>query len=117
MKTQKAVDLAAAPGQVIYEPDRKATKIIVELIKSFPCLRKKLGSNWAPYEFEPHLFRNMMDCWSHGEWMCGMFVLNVWNPGYAKAQNWSFDIFEFLGTADPGNRKALLDWCGNPIWP
>ena len=103
--------------EVIFEPNRKATGIIVELIKSFPCLRIKVGSDWRPYEFEPDLFYENADCWSGGERLCVLFVLNVWNPGYAKHKGWTFNLFDFIGTADPGNRAALLKWCENPIWP
>jgi hypothetical protein len=49
--------------------------------------------------------------------MTGLFVLCVWNPGYAEDQGWKFDLFDFVGAADSSNKAALQAWMDNPIWP
>jgi hypothetical protein len=60
----------------------------------------------------------MMSGASHGEWLCAMFILNVWDPGGAKLnEEWRFEFFDFPGIADSGNRRALLNWVANPEWP
>jgi len=96
---------------------RSSEKFIWELIFSFPCLRIKFGGRPWRHEFDPDKLYEAAGLWSHGEWMCVLFVLNVWNPGYAKQKGWTFDLFEFLGVADQGNRAALLKWANKPVWP
>ncbi len=60
----------------------------------------------------------MMSGASHGEWLCAMFILNVWDPGGAKLkEEWRFEFFDLAGIADSGNRRALLNWLANPEWP
>jgi len=92
------------------------TTQILALIESFPCLKKKLAG-WSPKEFDADVFYKMMDGWSHGEFLCGVFILNVWNPGHARANQWNFDAIEFAGTCDSENRRAFIQWMANPIWP
>ncbi len=89
---------------------------ILEIARSFPCLEAKLRE-WHPNEFKPDHFRTMMAGWSHGEILCGLFILSLWNPAEAKQNGWDFDIFEFAGTADQKNREALIQWLRNPAWP
>lgn len=91
---------------------------IKALIATFPCLRIKVGSYIESDEpFDADAFWNLFVGASHGERLCALFVLNVWNPGYANSQEWDFDLIEFVGSADSGNRKALLNWIANPVWP
>ncbi len=101
------------------ECDRRiqlSEKFIWELILSFPCLHIKFGGRpWK--SFNPDLLHAVSAPWSHGERQAVLFVLNVWNPGYAKQKGWTFNLFEFLCTADQGNRAALLKWANKPVWP
>ncbi len=92
------------------------TETILTLIRSFPCLDRKL-KNWNPKTFEPEQFYAMTSGWSHGEQLCADFVLNVWNPGEARTKGWTFDLMEFAGIADPDSRDALLRWLIYPRWP
>jgi len=46
-----------------------------------------------------------------------VWLLNVWNPSYAKSKKWNFDLFAALANLDSGNRQAICDWLKNPIWP
>lgn len=92
------------------------TRYILTLIQAFPCLRLK-AAHYQPERFDADEFWKLFDCASHGERLCALFILNVWNPGYAQGHGWTFDLFEFLGCADSGNRRAMLDWCKNPTWP
>jgi hypothetical protein len=94
----------------------KPAKTILALIRTFPCLEKKLR-DWKPTDFDPDKLWPMMDGWSHGEILCGIFILNVWNPGYAKQKGWEFDVFDFTGVADDENRQAFTRWVHNPVWP
>jgi hypothetical protein len=92
------------------------TAYITQLIHSFPCLDSKLH-DYYPAEFDADKFHALMSGWSHGEILCAIFVLNVWNPGYAEQQGWRFDLMEFISIADNGNKRALLAWCERPYWP
>ena len=91
---------------------------IFALIRSFPCLAIKVR-RWLDHttEFDADDFYQLFECASTGETHCALFILNVWNPGYAECKGWRFDLFAFLGCADSGNRKAFLDWIANPYWP
>jgi hypothetical protein len=93
------------------------TEKILRIARSFPCLEKKLAG-WNPPAFDPDKFFQMMGGASHGEWLCAMFILNVWDPGGAKLkEEWHFEFFDFAGIADSGNRRALVNWLANPEWP
>jgi len=93
----------------------QSTERILRLAKSFPCLARKL-EGWHPAEFDPEQFLALMDGWSHGELLCAMFIVSVWDPGSAKLRGWKFDLFEFAGTADPDHRVALMLWLACPSW-
>jgi len=93
------------------------TEKILRIARSFPCLEKKLAG-WNPPAFDPDKFFRMMNGSSHGEWLCAMFVLNVWDPNAPRIkEEWRFEFFDFSGIVDSGNRRALLDWLANPEWP
>ena len=101
-----------------------STKYILELIDSFPCLRMIVRpqdcltkAHHEKPSFDPDKFLALMDCASSGQRLCAKFVVNVWNPTYAKMQGWDFDLFDFVGTADRENKMPVLDWMQNPRWP
>jgi hypothetical protein len=98
------------------KPMKNPTEYIFQLIAEFPCLSKKMGT-WRPVEFDADLFYAMLTGASHGEILCGLFVLNVWNPGYAAAKGWVFDITDFAGTATFDNRVVVMKWLADPVWP
>lgn len=91
---------------------------ILALIRSFPCLAIKVR-RWIDRttEFDPDEFHQLFECASTGEVLCALFILNVWNPGYAARKGWKFDLIDFIGCADDGNRRALLNWIAHPYWP
>ncbi len=89
---------------------------IIALICSFPCLERKL-QGWRPQVFDPDKFYAMTAGWSHGEQLCALFVLNVWNPGEAREKGWTFDLMEFAGTADVASKEARMFWLASPTWP
>jgi hypothetical protein len=91
---------------------------IFALVRSFPCLAIKVR-RWLDHttEFNADEFHGLFDCASTGEVLCALFILNVWNPGYADLKGWNFDLFKFIGCADDGNRKALFNWIARPYWP
>ena len=102
--------------QPIHAFDAKPTKTILELARTFPCLDIKLR-RWNPREFDSDNFAAMMSGWSHGEKLCGLFVLNVWDPERAKTMGWNFNVFDFVGTSDSESRTALIHWVCHPVWP
>ena len=46
-----------------------------------------------------------------------LWILNVWNSGYAKSKGWHFDLFKALNGLDDNNRRAIAWFLQNPIWP
>jgi len=97
---------------------RDPHRYIFALIRSFPCLAIKVR-RWldTTTQFDADAFYRQFAGASTGEIHCALFVLNVWNPGYAELHGWRFDLFGFLGCADDGNRRAFLNWVANPFWP
>jgi hypothetical protein len=110
--TQFTKAIAAPPQFIAPTP----TLLILTLARTFPCLFSKLAG-YNPTEFDPDAFHSMIAPWSHGERLCALFVLNVWNPGDARMKGWHFDFIEFMSVADYDNRKALLEWMDYPLWP
>jgi hypothetical protein len=94
----------------------KPTEYILQLIREFRCLNAKFRT-WSPAFFDPDKFFAMLDGASRGEISCGLFVLNVWNPGNVTAKGWSFDITDFAGTASFDNRVVVMKWLASPVWP
>ena len=93
-----------------------ATEQITRLFHSFPALHAKLP-DFAPEKFDPVALRELIHPWSHGEQVCALFVINVWNPFLAEERGWDFSLFDFIGIADDGNRRALQAWIEKPFWP
>ncbi len=105
-----------APSRALLR-SRGPDAYIFALIASFPCLSYKLPGMFQSGKFEVNFWMDAAGPWSHGEKLCAAFVANVWNPGFADSQGWRFDIFEAVGTWDPGNRAAALAWIASPVWP
>jgi len=103
-----------SPQKPRFNPDT----YILTLIRTFPCLAVKVR-HWLDRttEFDADEFYALFRGASTGEIHCALFILNVWNPGYAELKDWRFDFFAFMGCADDGNRKALLNWIAYPRWP
>lgn len=89
---------------------------IWSLAYSFPCLRSKLPAK-RPDTFDPDAFYGRMCGWSHGEFRCGLFVLNVWNPYAARSKGWTFDLMDFVGSASARNLEPVTNWILNPYFP
>ena len=64
----------------------RPTQKILELILSIPCLESRVDINSFVEngQFNPKDFFKCMRGMSHGEYVCGLFILNVWNPADAK---------------------------------
>jgi len=103
-----------SPQQPRFNPDT----YILNLVRTFPCLAIKVR-RWLDHttEFDADEFHALFRGASTGELLCALFILNVWNPGYADLQGWRFDFIAFMACADDGNRKALLNWIAHPHWP
>lgn len=69
------------------------------------------------YRFDPDNFFKITKACSDGEAHMILWLLNVWNPHYAKSKRRNFDLFQALNTLDSGNRQCIADWLQNPIWP
>lgn len=88
---------------------------ICHLIGTFPCLRHRL--RFTPESWDADDLGKMLGVLSTGERHAALFILCVWNPGYAKGEGWRFDALDAMGNWDSGNRKAFINWAQNPYWP
>lgn len=87
------------------------------LAQSIPVLAHKLGPDWMDKDFDPDRFYRGMDCWSTGERLAGLFLINVWNSGYAKSKGYTFNLFDAVGTLDTANLRPIAEWMLAPVWP
>ena len=87
---------------------------ILALAASFPCLAHKV-EGMTTFDADDWMERTAP--WSSGENRCALFVVNVWNPSYAHAKGWTFDLIDFAGGVDADNRLPLLEWIAAPVWP
>lgn len=71
----------------------------------------------AEMSFDPDKFARVLKVCSDGERHCILWLLNVWNPAYAKAQGWNFDMLEAMGTLDEESRFGIANWMVKPRWP
>ncbi len=92
------------------------TEYILALARSFPCLEPKLRW-WKPRGFDAEDFHDMTRAWSTSERHAVSFVLTVWNPGYAREKQWTFDAVEAVSSLDPINRMPILEWMAQPYYP
>jgi hypothetical protein len=69
------------------------------------------------WTFDADRFAKKLGVCSTGEEQMVRWILNVWNPGYAKSKGWHFDLFKALDSLDQNNREAICWWLQNPIWP
>lgn len=69
------------------------------------------------FTFNADKFASRLHACSDGQRHMILWILNVWNPGYARSQGWHFDFFKALGTLDQGNREAIRWWMQSPVWP
>jgi hypothetical protein len=91
--------------------------IICTLAQTIPVLCHKLGPDWFTKDFDQDHFHESMGGWSTGEQLAGLFLLNVWNHGYAKRKGWHFNLFDAVGTLSNDNLLPMAEWMLAPQWP
>ena len=96
--------------------NQSPTEYILALARSFPCLEPKLRW-WNPDNFDADDFHDMTRAWSTSERYAVSFVLTVWNPGYARERQWTFDAVEATSSLDLVNRMPILQWMARPYYP
>ena len=69
------------------------------------------------YTFDPDKFAARLDHCSTGQRHMILWILNVWNPNYARSKGWTFDLFSALDSLDQSNREAIAKWMERPIFP
>lgn len=95
-----------------YRRQPEACRYICGLISSFVFLHTPIPERWDIDEFMLSLGTA-----SSGERMAMLFVANVWNPGYARENEWLFDVFDALARWDSRGRAAFSAWVQNPRMP
>jgi hypothetical protein len=100
-------------------PPSSLTEVKIEL---FPQPRPWLlvngkGTQFEELAFEPDIFAKRLRTASSGERHAILFLLNVWNPGYAKSKRWNFNLFDAMGTLDTANIEPITEWMLRPVWP
>lgn len=71
----------------------------------------------AETTFNPDNFAARLGVFSAGERHAALWLLNVWNPTYAKSKGWHFDLFAALSSLDSENSFGIAEWVANPRWP
>lgn len=71
----------------------------------------------AETTFDPDKFAAKLGVLSSGERHAALWLLNVWNPTYAKSKGWNFDLFAAFSSLDGENIVGIADWIINPVWP
>lgn len=67
--------------------------------------------------FDPDLYaKTRHQCSTYTAHM-RLWILNVWNPSYARSKKWKFDLMEAAGGLDSGNLNAIAWWLKHPLWP
>jgi hypothetical protein len=95
------------------EPDGDGYKIL-------SIHRPWLTPHWKgsdELQFDPDEYAKELDCCSTYTRHMRLFILNVWNPGYAKSMGWHFNLFDAIGGLDGDNLAALAKFIRHPIWP
>lgn len=97
----------------------------LELVNEGRNLRYNRNAAWlekhplrpAELTFNADRFAATLAACSSGERLCKLWLLNVWNPGYAHSNDWNFDLFAAVRVLDSGNRQAISEWLAHPIFP
>lgn len=67
--------------------------------------------------FSPDIYAKTLGRCSDGEHWMRLWILNVWNPSYARTNGWTFDFFKAFRVLDSGNLEAIAWLCQNPVLP
>lgn len=67
--------------------------------------------------FDPDTFAFTVNDCSDGERWCRLFILNVWNRGYAQDRGWQFDLFKAAHVLDSGNMRGICEVLQSNPWP
>lgn len=103
-------------GSKVVEP----TGVHKEKLKFHPQARPWLKAHPnRPNEltFDPDLYAKTLEACSDGQRHMRLFILNVWNPHYARSKGWTFDLFKAVRVLDGNNLEAVADIIRHPVWP
>src|SRR4051812_18295052 len=129
MSQTQTPTLTEKPKTTLSEP----TKMLFHVAVMIPCLQYFMGieqtetgdvrflSKPRPWlvshpvhkeelSFDPDIFAQMLGKCSSGERHCMLFILNVWNPGYAKDKGWQFDLFKAFDSLDYENLEGMAEF-------
>lgn len=91
-----------------------AADYITTLALSFPSLQRFTP---RPEKWDVDEFARKAGTASTGERHAIMFVVCIWNPGYAESKGWKFDALDALASWDSKHRNAFNTWAAKPYWP
>lgn len=97
----------------------------LELVQDGVALRYDRRAFWLePHPVRPgeitfnaDKFAQSLDASGAAERFCKLWLLNVWNPSYARLNGWDFDMITAARVLDGLNLCALGKWFANPIFP
>lgn len=108
--------LARMMGIVCGAGDAGKTKVgLIVMQRSWLTPHPVRGA--AELQFQPEIFARVLKVCSDGERHCVLWLLNVWNPSFAKLKGWNFDMFDAMGVLDGENRMGICEWMVNPRYP
>lgn len=105
--------LADQFGVELISPDDKENEPLTFLQVSRPWLVEENGE----LTFDADRYAKTVDACSTYTRHMRLFILNVWNPGYAKSKGWTFDLFAALRGLDDNNSRAIAWFCKTSVWP
>lgn len=89
------------------------TLFILNLIMSFPVLRRRLQGRYGSEPFDPVEFKKMSEKFSTSEMLVAHFILYVWDSRWAEEHGCKFDISK-VGMLEECNRAPLIAWIKKP---
>lgn len=105
--------LAEQFGVDLISPDSES----VEPLKFHTMPRPWLILERGEYTFDADRYAlTVDDCSTYTRHM-RLFILNVWNPGYARSKGWTFDLFQALRGLDDNNSRAIAWFVKQQVWP
>lgn len=78
---------------------------------SFPCVQHIAGL----YPWNAEIFEQSLKAASHGERICGAFLLMVWRGDEEAAVR--FSLVEAVQVLDESDRNIIAGWVDNPFFP
>lgn len=90
---------------------------ILALARCLPGIAFKL-EDWTPEDWDIDRFMKASGPWSSGEKVLARFIASVWNPtAAASTKQWRYDATDIALSINAADRRVILQWIANPVYP